>query len=792
MRFFLILAALLLPLGIAQDFPADSTITVLSTTLITITSCHPTVTNCPGRNQPAASSSAQVVVASQPSLLPSSSSSLQLSPSSSRLGPTSCPKQRCNADNCLRALERGQAQQFCHSFTQRVVTDTAGLPSYTTQCTGSTISRVSSACSCLNNACIGTSSATVQSLSPGCNADNCLRALERDQAQQFCHTFTQSVVTDTAGLPSYTTQCTGSTIARVSSACSCLNSNLGSGQPTFTLSGSVISSMPSSTQSVVVPVSASQLSASSAQVLSFTTVSTNSQGSPATSVIQATLVPSPAAPSSVAATQPRPPQSQSGQVFSFTTVGTNSQGSLVTSVIQATLAPSSFLPQPSSLTSVFTNAQGNTLTSVIPAPPTMSQSAAVPSTQPPPQVFSFTTTGTNAQGSTFSSVVVGTFTPSSVVPQPVASSIAPSQPAQSSGVGFSFTTTGTDAQGSPFSTVVQGTFIPSSSGAPSPSAAPSLQPFSFTTTGTDAQGNPFTTVVQGNFTPSALASIVPGPGDVPFTSAEVGTDSHGNPFTSLFTGFGSLFTSTSTGIDAHGTPFTSLFTGIAPAPGGSFTGFSFPTGIPPTPGPSLSFPEPTNPPSSNTLPCLLNTQPFPTCLFPPATSIPSTCFPFPECLLTAIPSSVQNELSSNCGTTPILSCILEEPNVPCTLWPLCLSQAVGTDICDGFPFPDCLFTLYSPTVTSTITTDPPGLTTISTSNTDWTKNTLYQTTDSNGDAVWWPVFINGPGCPECGVVDWILGNLPLDLFNIKFTLPGFPHLPEFHLPVSECFLLFIH
>jgi hypothetical protein len=119
--------------------------------LITITSCHPTVTDCPGRNQPAASSSAQVVVPSQPSLLPSSSSSLQLSLSSSRLGPTSCPQQRWNADNCLRALERGQAQQFCHSFTQRVVTDTAGLPSYTTQCTGSTISRVSSACSCLNS-----------------------------------------------------------------------------------------------------------------------------------------------------------------------------------------------------------------------------------------------------------------------------------------------------------------------------------------------------------------------------------------------------------------------------------------------------------------------------------------------------------------------------------------------------------------------------------------------------------------------------------------------------------------
>jgi hypothetical protein len=112
---------------------------------------------------------------------------------------------------------------------------------------------------------------------------------------------------------------------------------------------------------------------------------------------------------------------------------------------------------------------------------------------------------------------------------------------------------------------------------------------------------------------------------------------------------------------------------------------------------------------------------------------------------------------------------------------------VGTDICNGFPFPDCLFTLYSPVVTSTITTDPPGLTEISISIPDLTSNTITQTRNSQGIAVWWPVF-GHIGCPECGGWDRILGNLPTeftDLFNVDFTLPGFPEIPEFHFPVSQ-------
>lgn len=721
MLFLLVLAALLLPFALAQD-GAEASITVFSTTLITITSCHPTVTDCPGRSQPLPSSS----IVSLPPAPPSSSQSSSNIPS--------CPSSRCNADNCLRAFERGQGQQFCSTFTQSVVTDTAGLPSYTTMCSGSTISRVSSACSCLNNVCAETPPTASQSRAPGCNADNCLRAFERSQGQSFCSTFTQSIVTSTDGLPMYATQCTGSAIARVSSACSCLNSNTPasssasstpcseSTQPSQATSSSSVASVES--QTATASVSTASSAAPTSQAFSSTVVGT---------AIQATLTSPSAAPSSQSIQSSAPasaqPTSQSLEVFSFTTTGTDAQGSSFSSVIVATLTPSQ----------------------VASAQPT-SQSL---------EVFSFTTTGTDAQGSTFSSIIVATLTPSQTA----------SQPAQSSAEVFSFTTTGTDAQGSPFSSVVVATIAPSSSGASS--AGPSLQPFSFTSTGTDAQGSSFTTVIQGTFTPSGVA--------LPLTSTEVGTNSQGSTVTSLFTGFGFPFTSTIVGTDSNGNPFTSLFTGVAPAPGSSFTGFSLPTGVSPTPGFSLTLP-----PQPTAAPTGLCSQ-FPFCLYPLATDIPKTCSPFPLCLTDAIPSSVQNELSSNCGTTSLLDCILGEPDAPCAQWPQCLSTAVGTDICNGFPFPDCLFTLYSPIVTSTINTDPPNLTWLTIDLPELKTNSLTQTKNSDGIVVWWPVFSNF-GCPECGGLDRILGNLPSDLgdfFNIDFTLPGLPEFPEFHFPVGE-------
>ena len=485
MLFLLVLAALLLPLTLCQG-GAEPSVTVFSTTLITITSCHPTVTDCPGRNQPLPSSS----IASLPPALQSSSIN------------SPCVSARCNADNCLRAFERGQGQQFCSSFTQSVCTDPAALPSYATQCTGSSISRVSSACSCLNNPCTTDYSTSSKAPVPGCNADNCLRAMERSQAQQFCHTFTQSMVTSTSGLPMWASQCTGSTIPRVSSACSCLGGNKPASQSVSSASSSVntftsqaassssVASAESQSQTAIATVSVSSLAAQSSHSVAQSSHSVAqsshsvAQSSQLVASVGSTLALSSAVPSTrpVQSTAAGSAQSSSEslEIFSFTTTGTDSQGSPFSSIIVATLTPSL-----------------SAISSAAPSKPPQSSA----------EVFSFTTTGTNAQGSSFSSVIVATLTPS----LSAVSSAAPSQPAQSSVDVFSFTTTGTDAQGSSFSSIIVATVAPSSSGISS--AAPSILPFSFTSTGTDSQGNSFTTVIQGTLTPSGVV--------VPFTSLEI-------------------------------------------------------------------------------------------------------------------------------------------------------------------------------------------------------------------------------------------------------------------------------
>lgn len=77
--------------------------------------------------------------------------------------PESCADLHCNWDNCLRALARFTAQNFCSNFTDSVVTSTSGLRLYATQCTASTISRLSSACTCLNG-CLPISSSPLTSL----------------------------------------------------------------------------------------------------------------------------------------------------------------------------------------------------------------------------------------------------------------------------------------------------------------------------------------------------------------------------------------------------------------------------------------------------------------------------------------------------------------------------------------------------------------------------------------------------------------------------------------------------
>lgn len=106
-----------------------------------------------------------------------------------------------------------------------------------------------------------------------CNHDNCLRAFIGSSAiaATFCPTFTTAVVTATAGLPAYASQCSFE-VSRVSSACSCL----------FTASPSPSSSSAPSTSSTVSSTSSSSSSSSTTSTTS-STVSSAAPSSTSTS-----------------------------------------------------------------------------------------------------------------------------------------------------------------------------------------------------------------------------------------------------------------------------------------------------------------------------------------------------------------------------------------------------------------------------------------------------------------------------------------------------------------------------
>jgi hypothetical protein len=250
------------------------------------------------------------------------------------------------------------------------------------------------------------------------------RHFVRGKAQAFCSSFMKSPATCTDGLPSYATQCTGSTLARVSSACSCLNSNTFTSQQAFSTPANVKthSSQPAFSTSVSVNTFTSQ-PAFSSPTGSRTTTAFVSVASSAGLISH-----------SIASSAP-------AQVFSFTTVFTNSQGSLVTSVIQATLSPS------------FATSSSKSV-----------QSTASASAQPSsPRSFSFTSTGTNAQGNPFTTVTQGTFTPSGVALPFTSTEIGTNSKGSTvtsllTGFGFPFTSTvtGTDARGFPFTSLFTG------------------------------------------------------------------------------------------------------------------------------------------------------------------------------------------------------------------------------------------------------------------------------------------------------------------------------------------------
>jgi hypothetical protein len=136
------------------------------------------------------------------------------------------------------------ATAFCGSFTTAVITNSAALPTYATQCVTDAISQISSACSCVAIGSVGSDAPTTTSTFNApvtsaavstnlfrnpkglvCNRDNCLRAMVREGgigATPFCASFTTAVITNPAALPTYATQCVTDAISQISSACSCV------------------------------------------------------------------------------------------------------------------------------------------------------------------------------------------------------------------------------------------------------------------------------------------------------------------------------------------------------------------------------------------------------------------------------------------------------------------------------------------------------------------------------------------------------------------------------------------
>lgn len=228
---------------------------------------------------------------------------------------------------------------------------------------------------------------------------------------------------------------------------------------------------------------------------------------------------------------------------------------------------------------------------------------------------------------------------------------------------------------------------------------------------------------------------------------------------------------------------TSLVQPPAPSSAAPAPTFTFSRGaITVTPGFTGSFPSITPPPSPNPTnptcnPLLVDV--WPECSFPRVTALPPTCSPFPLCVFDLMPPVVQSELSDYCDGTSWFDCIFSAPPpATCTKFPDCLTGYLWDDICDGFPFPDCLFTTYDPVLTDILTTIPPGNTVVTTSNSDWKHNTVIHTTDSGGHNVIWPVIVD----IKDGI-DWIIKGPPLP-WNIRIEFPGFPKLPSFHIPVS--------
>jgi len=142
MKLLILFGALLLSL-LGMGRAATITSTIKSTKFSTVSSCEPLHTDCPGNQKVS-----ELQISSPLPLNASVIATTRLADSHNGLTAHGI---NCNEDNCLRALMhegKTDATSFCQTFTTATATDLIFLPTYASQCTGETISRMSSACSC--------------------------------------------------------------------------------------------------------------------------------------------------------------------------------------------------------------------------------------------------------------------------------------------------------------------------------------------------------------------------------------------------------------------------------------------------------------------------------------------------------------------------------------------------------------------------------------------------------------------------------------------------------------------
>ncbi|CZR56894.1 uncharacterized protein PAC_06783 [Phialocephala subalpina] len=229
------------PGGVPDTFHSSSSVGTSSTTSSSVSS---SASSSSASNTPSSSTTSSVIsssssssstgVSSSSSILSSSSSVLSSSSASSVVPSTSITSStlftsttkpatstsiakplKCNKDNCLLAIQHASATAFCAAYQAGIPTPT---PTAIAKGCQTLSSRISSGCACLGTATVSTlasstssiiltssssstkvsstsnhiSSTSIVTSSPkalNCNMNNCLRAVEKSTATDFCSAY---------------------------------------------------------------------------------------------------------------------------------------------------------------------------------------------------------------------------------------------------------------------------------------------------------------------------------------------------------------------------------------------------------------------------------------------------------------------------------------------------------------------------------------------------------------------------------------------------------------------------